>query len=229
MTTTMGRRVEMQVRRDTKAQEVLLIGLANEYYGYVTTHEEYQEQEYEGASTLFGPESGACYLNLLRQASMLPPSTGTRTVPDATFSPGSPPFLAAHFGPTFWGENPEFADEELTVPFMREAFVEGGRFARLEWRGYEDREVVLLEFRNGSWGIEEFDDDGHLLTLITSGRTDPPTWHTVWTPDSGHDCSTPHVIKVVSDSGATCSVQFTLERLATGQVEIPMPQSACPL
>lgn len=34
---------------------VLIVGLANAYAGYMTTREEYAQQDYEGASTHFGP------------------------------------------------------------------------------------------------------------------------------------------------------------------------------
>ena len=36
---------------------ILLSGLANVYTGYITTFEEYQQQRYEGASTLYGPHT----------------------------------------------------------------------------------------------------------------------------------------------------------------------------
>ena len=40
---------------------VVIAGYANDYAGYVTTHEEYESQQYEGGHTLFGPWTEAGY------------------------------------------------------------------------------------------------------------------------------------------------------------------------
>ena len=36
---------------------ILLSGLSNVYTDYITTFEEYQQQRYEGASTIYGPHT----------------------------------------------------------------------------------------------------------------------------------------------------------------------------
>lgn len=58
-TTTMaGRRVRSTVQRvlaPAGVTEVELASISNAYAGYMTTREEYMIQEYEGASTIFGP------------------------------------------------------------------------------------------------------------------------------------------------------------------------------
>ena len=62
-TTMAGRRIKQQLLK-TLAPEVKYIafsGLANSYSGYVTTQEEYAHQNYEGASTLYGPHTLAAY------------------------------------------------------------------------------------------------------------------------------------------------------------------------
>lgn len=41
--------------------QVVLSGLSNVYTHYVTTWEEYQVQRYEGASTLYGPNTLRAY------------------------------------------------------------------------------------------------------------------------------------------------------------------------
>lgn len=56
-TTTAGRRVIQTVEsalRKKGIEEVLICTYCNEYMGYVTTREEYQEQAYEGGHTIFG-------------------------------------------------------------------------------------------------------------------------------------------------------------------------------
>src|SRR5262249_21338542 len=62
-TTVMGRRIAAGVRTSARTvgldiRSVVLIGLANEYTSYTTTPEEYESQNYEGASTLYGPITG---------------------------------------------------------------------------------------------------------------------------------------------------------------------------
>ena len=43
---------------------VVIAGLANTYSSYVTTFEEYAEQRYEGASTIFGPHTLDAYIQV---------------------------------------------------------------------------------------------------------------------------------------------------------------------
>jgi len=45
----------------TNDSVVVIAGLSNSYTHYITTYEEYQEQRYEGASTLYGPHTLAAY------------------------------------------------------------------------------------------------------------------------------------------------------------------------
>ncbi|MFY0564015.1 neutral/alkaline ceramidase [Archangium lansingense] len=57
-TTMAGRRVRQQVLAQLSSvgvDQVLIAGLANTYAGYLATREEYAKQDYEGASTHFGP------------------------------------------------------------------------------------------------------------------------------------------------------------------------------
>ncbi|MDO5693171.1 MAG: neutral/alkaline non-lysosomal ceramidase N-terminal domain-containing protein [Pseudomonadota bacterium] len=56
-TVVAGRRVRQTVaqRLGLPLNQVLLLGYTNAYAGYVTTPEEYDQQDYEGASTHFGP------------------------------------------------------------------------------------------------------------------------------------------------------------------------------
>ncbi|WP_395837704.1 neutral/alkaline ceramidase [Archangium violaceum] len=58
LTTMAGRRLRETVRARLEpagVTEVVIAGLSNGYSGYVATREEYAKQEYEGASTHFGP------------------------------------------------------------------------------------------------------------------------------------------------------------------------------
>ncbi len=47
--------------QNTSDQPVWLASYCNDYMGYVTTYEEYQEQAYEGGHTLFGQWTNAAF------------------------------------------------------------------------------------------------------------------------------------------------------------------------
>ncbi len=76
LTITAGARLNERVLEDTKRYEgapttSIVAGLANEYIQYVATREEYQLQAYEGASTIYGPDSAQYFrsrASLLAQA-----------------------------------------------------------------------------------------------------------------------------------------------------------------
>lgn len=63
-TTMAGRRLKtlLQDTFQEKAQHVVIAGLSNSYAGYVTTPEEYTQQNYEGGFTVFGQWTLAAYL-----------------------------------------------------------------------------------------------------------------------------------------------------------------------
>ncbi len=62
-TTMAGRRIRAAVARELgiEPRYVVIAGYANDYANYVTTREEYESQQYEGGSTLFGPWTEAGY------------------------------------------------------------------------------------------------------------------------------------------------------------------------
>lgn len=68
-TTMSGRRLRRMVQAQLQAagewtddSHVVIAGLANSYSHYITTYEEYQQQRYEGASTLYGPHTLAAHM-----------------------------------------------------------------------------------------------------------------------------------------------------------------------
>ena len=48
-------------------EHVIITGLANEYSGYIATPEEYDSQQYEGASTMYGRDTFNAYLQIFGQ------------------------------------------------------------------------------------------------------------------------------------------------------------------
>ncbi|MFP6583899.1 MAG: neutral/alkaline non-lysosomal ceramidase N-terminal domain-containing protein [Candidatus Hydrogenedentota bacterium] len=63
VTTMSGRRLRESIATTlgTSPEQVIIVGYANDYGGYLTTKEEYDTQQYEGGHTLFGPWSLAAY------------------------------------------------------------------------------------------------------------------------------------------------------------------------
>lgn len=69
VTTMSGRRWREAIMKEAvskidKKAIPMVVGPANTYAHYVTTAEEYSAQRYEGASTMFGPNQLAAYINL---------------------------------------------------------------------------------------------------------------------------------------------------------------------
>ncbi|XP_013094566.2 uncharacterized protein LOC106078246 isoform X1 [Biomphalaria glabrata] len=71
-TTMSGRRMRDNVYLALTSQgfpadtKTVIAGLANEYADYIATYEEYQQQRYEAASTIFGPHTLEAYLQTFR-------------------------------------------------------------------------------------------------------------------------------------------------------------------
>lgn len=68
-TTMSGRRIRNMVKQILQSKgewfdnsHVVIAGLSNSYSHYITTYEEYQQQRYEGASTLYGPHTLAAHM-----------------------------------------------------------------------------------------------------------------------------------------------------------------------
>jgi hypothetical protein len=81
MTMTAGFRLNQRVLARTAGfpgapTRAVVAGLSNEYIQYITTEEEYANQDYEGASTLYGPSSSRYLTNRfgLLAASMFDPN-----------------------------------------------------------------------------------------------------------------------------------------------------------
>lgn len=69
-TTTAGRRLKAtvkQVLKDSPVKDVLISTYCNDYMGYVTTCEEYQQQCYEGGHTIFGQWTLAAFQTCFAQ------------------------------------------------------------------------------------------------------------------------------------------------------------------
>ncbi len=242
LTTAMGREVRQKMKPVLRSQRTIILGLANEYLEYVTTEKEYEAQDYEGSSTLFGPGTGQCYIKLLsRAAAKLDASSDSQatrgsTIPSTTFEPGRrPPLLKVGFGPEYWGSNAEYTDQELKSPFGTAARMEPDFWPRFEWKGKEqDKRVVLRVKEGNTWSIEEDDDGPHpaLATFLVNGRKDKTTWSAVWFPRTESDPSAIHVFEVTirkdKKDVSVCSEPFTIGDIQAGRIQLPLLPSGAP-
>jgi len=122
LSTMAGRRLVRRLQDAGGAKhDVVVVGLANEYTGYVATAEEYAAQDYMAASTLWGPgEAGvfACRLARLEAdaGEAAPAPKQPVIVKDRKYFPGHPPGQynsKVQFGPRGVGEERAASDEEL--------------------------------------------------------------------------------------------------------------------
>jgi neutral ceramidase len=91
LTTMAGRRLRTTILNALSASGVTHVALgtyANEYASYITTAEEYSSQQYEGASTLFGPHTLEAYQQVAAGLATAM-AQGTQTAPGPPPTPWS--------------------------------------------------------------------------------------------------------------------------------------------
>jgi neutral ceramidase len=239
MTTVMGLLVRRSI--DPGGQRVpIVVGPANEYFEYVVSFEEYEVQDYAGASTLFGCRMGQCMIDLIDEASNAPPEPASRTIRRHVLNPGKDPALEVKFGPGYWGRSPEYTDQELESPFVGYTNLSRDLWPRLEWASEKpEEEVTVIGLGpGGSWVLELADggdralapeESSALFTMLMDGTEGRRRWKAVWLPDPASDPNRIHRIRVkVPDVAPVCSPPFSLAEIQNGQVSLPMQVEACP-
>ncbi|HKY93040.1 MAG TPA: neutral/alkaline non-lysosomal ceramidase N-terminal domain-containing protein, partial [Nevskiaceae bacterium] len=177
VTTMSARRIRKQmleVLAPAGIDTVVVIGLANDYVHYLPTREEYSAQQYEGASSLFGPWSLAAVQQELRRLAI--------TLRDGTPAPEGPayvdgvnvltrpPYMASDVG-TF-GAVVTDAPETAAPGDVVTASFEAGH-PRNDLRigaSYVYAERLL---RDGSWEVVADDNDPRLLFLWNAALPSP--------------------------------------------------------
>lgn len=146
----MGRRFEAAVRTSLPkgVKEPVVVGLSNDYMGYLTTPEEYQMQHYEGGHTVFG-----IYTSILIRNSLV-----ALTKALASGAPAPAPDKPAEFGGTNPGEFPS-GDGDGAITVQPAAAVNRFDTVSIEWTGNEkgvdrpvDQPFISVErFVRGRW------------------------------------------------------------------------------
>ena len=188
-TTEVGALIRETVLRTAPAgvQRALTVSLANGYASYVASAQEYEAQHYEGASTLYGPETGEMLADELGQLAA--------SLRDGNPVVGVNAATAFHAdGPThFWPARP------IPTGFRREVFDMAcvGDEARIRWTDLRpgtlipaDARIVRLEGRRaGQWGALSDDGDPDLQVRAIEERGDVYVWEARWVPGSVPDGS----------------------------------------
>lgn len=199
VTTIAGRRIRkdlLEVLAPAGVDTVVIAGLANDYVNYLTTREEYSSQQYEGASTLYGPWTLAAVQQELRKlAAALRDGTPS---PDGPAAPGDaraglvrPAYVPSDV-PGAGGFGALIAD----VP----AAASPGDTVRAEFQAAHPRNDLKLQSSyvyaerqkaDGSWEVVATDRDPELLfvwkpVVPSAVPLDPPfigasTAEAVWT------------------------------------------------
>jgi neutral ceramidase len=232
MTTTMGRRLRAALSSSEPGRRVAIVGLANEYLSYVTTPEEYDLQDYEGGSTIFGPSEGECFSKLLDAARADLDQPPQLDIAASSFAAGEEPL--ALFGPEYWSEHQPWWTPELANRFAKSSPSPSDRWPRFEWiatrRGMQetvDQRVTLLERSASGWSVAETEDDSNLLLVLVDGGP-PRHWNATWVPPIDADREGRYAFEVVrADGSRHCSIPFFLKAVSEGRVALPLPAMDC--
>ncbi len=175
---------------------VEIVGLANEYSSYLATADEYEVQDYMGASTIWGPDESSLFTWAATCLATSSASPGCRAIETSAavverrdFSPGKEPGKIrgekTPFGPFAIGEALPAVDDELQRFLRNRTGIPERNLPWFEWtersRSESDdfmaarRRTVRVQTRvGGSWitrmsrGTSAPDDDGggNFLTLM---------------------------------------------------------------
>ena len=221
VTVTLGERIKAAVRDEGK--DVILFGLTNEYTSYLTTPAEYDLQNYEGGSTIYGQASGA-YLE--EEAKRV------RTV-------GGP--LAKYYGVKVYRPSSifmPFRKRKLRREFKNHSFTQHDVLCRIgchknftssaiNWGQvatddrYDIPHVTVEEqSSDGSWKtvvvqkivsgkrVDEAQSDTESYNVIVytlTGHGQKPIWNSIWLPPSSADPSKKYRMKYESRNVAITS------------------------
>jgi hypothetical protein len=181
----MGRRFEQAVRPELPAgvTEPVVVGLANDYMGYLTTPEEYQMQHYEGGHTVFGLWTSVLVRNSLVALS--------RSM--AAGEPAPTPDQPAALGGTDPGEFPA-GDGEGSVTEEPAASVRRFDTVSIAWSGSPmgvdrpvDEPFVSLErMVRGRWRTSDTDLGPAFIWREESGDYNARYEISAWEPPGRH-------------------------------------------
>ena len=225
--------------------------MANEYYSYTATREEYALQHYEGASTLLGANEGDVLQKELIALKPAPTSSETQQAKTKFIAGGSKAFGPSYFielrsGPTQTDTLPDFELEEVMPERLHFQEIRVPRFGWTErcdgktcpadWEP-ERREIRIIEADSGT--VVERESDLRLVAVLRRGSILPPvenyvtrSWVAFWIfPGARPDGNRYRFEVRKAENGIQiCSVSFTLDDLPTDRGILPasLPPDDCP-
>lgn len=221
---------EVRKRLGSAVQPTIVIGLANEYLSYIASEDEYLQQDYEGAATLYGRFSAKCLADELTTASAVIGPPGTVVEYQQDFDAGPGPLFGAQIGPTFWGSNPWYSDAGLESPFAEGVGL--APWSRFAWTSGHTARLSVWQF-SGAWNEVANDDGGELLLELVDGALCGKGcdrvlgWNAVWMRVDRTDRH-PAVIVATSPEGIRCSASFTLADSWSSGVTSVLAEAPCP-
>lgn len=194
ITTVLGRKMKSTMARSVTGwtpRHYAVIGLANGFLQYVTTEAEYQRQDYESGSNLYGPKTGAFLVRRLGELAARIPGSDQVASPvveigPITAYPGPPSSIMA--SPTAG----PLAVKDLSVTLACEGGRLNGHWLDLAPGRLFPRQLALLELWEEAtpdhWTQVGWDGDGQLeVHLGDNKKGNGYEWRTVWRGvPSGH-------------------------------------------
>src|SRR5262249_30491752 len=207
-----------------------IMGLAKKYFSYVRPREEYQLKEYEGASTLAGPQEARAVVEMLRQVRDSAPAP-TRQIAGKTYSVGFDP--PKPFGPPVLARPRDMVDADMDAAEPAALALSESQVPRAEWK--EDASADWLACRRHVriWSIDgqtaalaDDEPSWDILTILKapSDASGAPAriWNALWLPPSGTPVDRQYVFEILMpDAASRCTAPFSLRH--SPPVTMPMP------
>jgi hypothetical protein len=225
------------IRDQTHASAI--VGLANEYIGYTASAPEYDLQQYEGASTLLGPQQAATLVRLLTlaQGDSADPPAGPG-VPAQTFRAGK--LRKNTFGPEtlLVRRKRNMVDEDLEPLIPRRLRRMESRIPRIEWM--EDPEddwntavrhvwIYSRPAAGDAWSERDNDRGFNFLTVLVEANRSSRRWAALWLPFSEPPAGTEYLFRVrTAGKQEVCSKPFVLSGAAAAAPVAAVEHAACP-
>lgn len=196
-----------QIRRAVGAPEhgrFEIVALANDYASYTATRDEYDAQDYMGASTLWGPEEAGFLAAAVARLGGEPPGISGTPGPDA-------PGRWREFGPRAVGRR----SRQVSDRFRH--FLDGGLVSRRRLPAFEWCERPPTTIGAGARTITVVDVDGGgtpdadvLVVLHGRPGTTRARWAAIWLTPLWAPAAGRYRFRVVTDGTTLESDQFTV-------------------
>jgi neutral ceramidase len=198
MTTVAGLRIRDRLDASLGSKSTVMVGLTNSYLSYVSTKNEYDQQHYEGASTLYGPHTAeflgdqfACLAELWKQAPLPPACAETQGMSvDQLYSAAYQPAQVSRLADDT-GKLPEKVETNELKAWRVPRHNEWGVLVRVSgipgsYVRLRERFTVEIRTVPENWLVD--DDRGSAIELRLDDTDPDGQWSIRWVPGyrAGH-------------------------------------------